>query len=61
MKARILAVRSRTERYLPRWMAWRSMIGEPDLDQVHPGRVRLYNPTTGRFLQTDPVAGGNAN
>ncbi|MER7334191.1 MULTISPECIES: DNRLRE domain-containing protein [unclassified Micromonospora] len=23
--------------------------------------VRLYNPTTGRFLQTDPVYGGNAN
>ncbi|WP_416960786.1 DNRLRE domain-containing protein [Streptomyces sp. Agncl-13] len=23
--------------------------------------VRLYNTTTGRFLQTDPVAGGNAN
>ncbi|WP_405856949.1 hypothetical protein OG407_09785 [Streptomyces sp. NBC_01515] len=24
-------------------------------------RVRLYNPTTGRFLSTDPVPGGNAN
>jgi RHS repeat-associated protein len=23
--------------------------------------VRLYNPTTGRFLQTDPVYGGSAN
>ncbi|MFC9327372.1 RHS repeat-associated core domain-containing protein [Kitasatospora sp. NPDC057015] len=23
--------------------------------------VRLYNPTTGRFLSTDPVYGGNAN
>ncbi|WP_413230362.1 DNRLRE domain-containing protein [Kitasatospora herbaricolor] len=23
--------------------------------------VRLYNPSTGRFLSTDPVAGGNAN
>jgi RHS repeat-associated protein len=23
--------------------------------------VRLYNPTTGRFLQVDPVIGGNAN
>ena len=23
--------------------------------------VRLYNPTTGRFLQVDPVQGGNAN
>ncbi|MFJ8493707.1 DNRLRE domain-containing protein [Streptomyces sp. NPDC094038] len=23
--------------------------------------VRLYDPTTGRFLQTDPIAGGNAN
>jgi RHS repeat-associated protein len=23
--------------------------------------VRLYNPTTGRFLQTDPVKGGSAN
>jgi RHS repeat-associated protein len=23
--------------------------------------VRLYNPTTGRFLSTEPVAGGNAN
>jgi RHS repeat-associated protein len=23
--------------------------------------VRLYNPTTGRFLQTDPIKGGNAN
>lgn len=23
--------------------------------------VRLYNPTTGRFLQTDPVPGGNEN
>ncbi|WP_225839514.1 DNRLRE domain-containing protein [Streptomyces sp. NK08204] len=23
--------------------------------------VRLYDPTAGRFLQTDPVAGGNAN
>jgi hypothetical protein len=23
--------------------------------------VRLYNPTTGRFLSTDPIAGGNAN
>ncbi|MFJ4792616.1 DNRLRE domain-containing protein [Kitasatospora purpeofusca] len=23
--------------------------------------VRLYNPATGRFLSTDPVAGGNAN
>lgn len=23
--------------------------------------VRLYNPTTGRFLQTDPVPGGSAN
>ncbi|WP_328913120.1 MULTISPECIES: DNRLRE domain-containing protein [unclassified Streptomyces] len=23
--------------------------------------VRLYNPTTGRFLSTDPVTGGNAN
>ncbi|MEP7368085.1 MAG: DUF2599 domain-containing protein [Dermatophilaceae bacterium] len=23
--------------------------------------VRLYNPTTGRFLSTDPVVGGNAN
>lgn len=23
--------------------------------------VRLYNPTTGRFLSTDPVPGGNAN
>ncbi|MGK5643337.1 RHS repeat-associated core domain-containing protein, partial [Streptomyces sp. URMC 126] len=23
--------------------------------------VRLYNPTTGRFLSTDPVFGGNAN
>ncbi|MEV6985327.1 DUF4082 domain-containing protein [Sphaerisporangium sp. NPDC051017] len=23
--------------------------------------VRLYNPATGRFLQVDPVAGGNAN
>ncbi|GAA0368208.1 hypothetical protein GCM10009530_17730 [Microbispora corallina] len=23
--------------------------------------ARLYNPTTGRFLQTDPVVGGNAN
>jgi RHS repeat-associated protein len=23
--------------------------------------VRLYNPTTGRFLQEDPVYGGNAN
>ncbi|XVQ85338.1 RHS repeat-associated core domain-containing protein [Microbispora siamensis] len=23
--------------------------------------VRLYNPATGRFLQTDPVAGGSAN
>jgi RHS repeat-associated protein len=23
--------------------------------------VRLYNPTTGRFLSVDPIAGGNAN
>ncbi len=23
--------------------------------------VRLYNPMTGRFLQTDPIVGGNAN
>ncbi|POX43747.1 sugar-binding protein, partial [Streptomyces sp. Ru71] len=23
--------------------------------------VRLYNPTTGRFLSTDPIPGGNAN
>jgi hypothetical protein len=23
--------------------------------------VRLYNPTTGRFLTTDPVPGGNEN
>ncbi len=23
--------------------------------------VRLYNPLTGRFLQVDPVVGGNAN
>lgn len=23
--------------------------------------VRLYNPTTGRFLQTDPIPGGSAN
>lgn len=23
--------------------------------------VRLYNPSTGRFLSTDPVPGGNAN
>lgn len=23
--------------------------------------LRLYNPTTGRFLQTDPVSGGSAN
>ncbi|MFJ4411299.1 RHS repeat-associated core domain-containing protein [Streptomyces sp. NPDC088910] len=23
--------------------------------------VRLYDPTTGRFLQTDPIPGGNAN
>ena len=23
--------------------------------------VRLYNPTLGRFLTTDPVVGGNAN
>jgi RHS repeat-associated protein len=23
--------------------------------------VRLYDPSTGRFLQTDPVPGGNAN
>jgi hypothetical protein len=23
--------------------------------------VRLYDPTTGRFLSTDPVSGGNAN
>jgi hypothetical protein len=23
--------------------------------------VRLYNPTTGRFLSTDPIRGGNAN
>jgi RHS repeat-associated protein len=32
----------------------------------HPGGltlmgVRLYNPTTGRFLSTDPIPGGNAN
>jgi len=26
MKVRILALRSRTERQVPRWMAWRSMM-----------------------------------
>src|SRR5829696_10343668 len=37
MNARILIMRSRTEGNAPRWMAWRSMMPKPDLDQVQPG------------------------
>lgn len=37
MKARILALRSLTEVKIPRRMAWRSRMGEPDLDEVEPG------------------------
>jgi hypothetical protein len=33
-------------------MAWRSMIGEPDLDQVHPGR------RGGGEVHRDPGVGG---
>ena len=50
MKARILALSSRTERKLPRWMAWRSMMPnqtstrfsqEPEVEVKWTGSVRF--------------------
>jgi len=43
-----------------------SQLGTHQRDVSTPGGltlmgVRLYNPTVGRFLQTDPVKGGSAN
>jgi hypothetical protein len=50
MKARILALRSLTERNVPRWMAWRSMMPnqtptrfsqEPEVEVKWTGSVRF--------------------
>ena len=35
MKARILIIRSRTERKVPRWMAWRSMMENQTSTRFH--------------------------
>ena len=51
MKARILVLRSVTEVKVPRRIACRSMIGEPDFDQVQPG------PGRRREVHLDPWVG----
>ncbi|MFC0101154.1 RHS repeat domain-containing protein [Micromonospora marina] len=47
-----------TERY--RWLGSKQRAADTPSGIVLMG-VRLYNPTTGRFLQVDPVYGGSCN
>ncbi|MFD5429480.1 DNRLRE domain-containing protein [Streptomyces sp. NPDC127084] len=42
------------------WLGGKQRSGETVTGAILMG-VRLYDPTTGRFLQVDPVPGGNAN
>src|SRR5262249_54307233 len=46
------------ERYA--WLGRAQRSGEALGDTMLMG-ARVYHPATGRFLQTDPIAGGNAN
>lgn len=47
-----------TERY--GWLGSNQRAADPASGLILMG-VRLYNPVTGRFLQVDPIYGGNAN